>query len=1593
MTVNNLPTPITSTQHPDLRPQIDWMLNGLPPIEFTPRDDGEVNYYGAHWTLARALGMSAPLHRYETVHWSHGPYEMYREPVRPEQVCTAATVPEYKDGGRGQRLLVNNEREARLLREFGYTDVHAVGAPFIHEPWVPEVERRPRSVIVFPTHSTTFFSLFDPKVSQQSGSSPDLAYPREAARLRDHFDLVVASIGASDVLHGNWINAFEAHGIPWVTGAWIFDRWAYQRMQRIFRSFEYVATNSFGSHIYFALYCGCKVFWYGDAEKGLNDDFDFTRLHDLDGYLVRLKEKHPHLTHDVLAEQSIRNFLLQKRDYPFLFVPWEKATAREEVGQRALGAADRRPPEEVAQLLGWELKRSARGWQPANADDLIPTEALSRDLNDALHRKDDAEILRLSSVLGRRHQPVRFAQLARAAALHRRGRWKEASECVETEEAAFGAGPESSRLRKQIEAASKAAATPDFAPFLTPELSPNNADRYIVRSAILRAVEAFAPRMHGTLLDVGCGIMPYRGILTRSPSRVTRYLGMDIETEIYRAEVDLRWDGTTIPLEDASVDCAMATEVLEHCPEPLVVLKEIRRVLKPGGTFFFTVPYIWPLHDAPWDFYRYTPFALERLLAQAGFEGTEIKALGGWNASLAQMIGLWLKRAPMSPDKRNEMAKQLYPFYKQLLAEDQPPHDVHAGDTMATGWSGSARVPAPVEAFDSDPSIVPSALPLCLVRAQVGNYSETFLDDHVRYVSRAVMVLHGYPYPRFRDDGSSVLGAEAEALLAERPRSEAANEAYFAGVADFLRAGGFPVVLIESGLMAAYLAPACERAGVPFVVHFHGADAYVHSLVDALRQEFFDFFRSAAAIVGVSRAMVERLASLGAPRERLVLAPYGVATEGFEPARPAENPPHFLAVGRLVEKKAPLKTIEAFARVRAEFPDARLRLVGDGPLEEQARRKVAQLGLEGAVDFLGVRSRAEVQRLMQASRAFVQHSVAARDGDSEGLPLAILEAGACGLPVVATRHAGIPDAVREGEDGYLVDEGDVAAMAEGMRQLAADPALAGRMGASYRERVLTHYSRRISLERLQGIVAQAAETGKAALEAARAPFSREELEARLPTLASAGSSVRLANEAQRSQCPDLEEAFLFRALAFDRALPEPYLRLAHRKLEQGNKVEAWLCLREAARCFEMPPKLHELARSLSRDPAVKADPLVEVYRAHSGALRLERARKRRRILIFTNLLPPQEMGGYGRTVWEFADLLLQRGHAVHVLTGDLPHLHRAMEPAEEKRVEPHVTRSLRLYGDWREGRTVTETDEGRIRAIARHNRAEVAAAIERFKPEVVMAGNLDFLSPLPLYEALGRDLPVVHRLGNALPGYNPVDTPKSPRYCIAGCSEWVNTGLRDGGFAAARFEVLPPGSPLERYYRLLAPSVDRLRICFAGLLQPYKGAQILLQALALLKRMGIPFKAELAGEATDPTFLAELKRTARDGGFAEAVHFPGFLGKDGLAALYARSNVMVFPSVFEEPFGKSQIEAMAAGVAVVSSGTGGSREIVRDNENGLIFKSGDPEDLARQLFILQANPELWTRLGAQGQADAFQFTTLQSVLKLEGIFEGLCAPD
>ncbi len=133
-------------------------------------------------------------------------------------------------------------------------------------------------------------------------------------------------------------------------------------------------------------------------------------------------------------------------------------------------------------------------------------------------------------------------------------------------------------------------------------------------------------------------------------------------------------------------------------------------------------------------------------------------------------------------------------------------------------------------------------------------------------------------------------------------------------------------------------------------------------------------------------------------------------------------------------------------------------MIGFGPLMESSVQLARDLRIADAVTIMGPCAPQVIQEEMRRARCFVQHSVVASDGDSEGTPVSILEAGASGLPVVSTRHAGIPDVVLEGETGFLVEERDLSGMAARMLRFAVDPALAGKMGEAARRWIESEFS-------------------------------------------------------------------------------------------------------------------------------------------------------------------------------------------------------------------------------------------------------------------------------------------------------------------------------------------------------------------------------------------------------------------------------------------------------------------------------------------------------------------------------------------------------
>ena len=262
----------------------------------------------------------------------------------------------------------------------------------------------------------------------------------------------------------------------------------------------------------------------------------------------------------------------------------------------------------------------------------------------------------------------------------------------------------------------------------------------------------------------------------------------------------------------------------------------------------------------------------------------------------------------------------------------------------------------------------------------------------------------------------------------------------------------------RGGALALPIARALE---VPLVVTFHGGDAtkdkhYQRQLVPTIFQRRCAALqREAALIICTAEHIRNALLRRGFPAAKLRVICYGVEPEADNcPVPPAERP-YLLFVGRFVEKKGIEYLLDAMRLLESKGAAVDLILIGDGPLSEVLRRQ--SNGLK-STRFLGWLPNQEVRRAMRGALAICVPSVAARAGDSEGLPNVVIEGMAAAAPVIGSDHGGIGEAVEHGRTGFLVPPADSQAIAMAVLRLLGDPALRRRMGLAARVEATEHFN-------------------------------------------------------------------------------------------------------------------------------------------------------------------------------------------------------------------------------------------------------------------------------------------------------------------------------------------------------------------------------------------------------------------------------------------------------------------------------------------------------------------------------------------------------
>ena len=188
---------------------------------------------------------------------------------------------------------------------------------------------------------------------------------------------------------------------------------------------------------------------------------------------------------------------------------------------------------------------------------------------------------------------------------------------------------------------------------------------------------------------------------------------------------------------------------------------------------------------------------------------------------------------------------------------------------------------------------------------------------------------------------------------------------------------------------------------------------------------------------------------------------------------PADRSIRLLTVGRLVEKKGIGYSIRAVAQLIREGQDLQYEIIGDGPLRGPLTRLAAELGVSDRIAFAGPKDISYVRERMNKSDLFVLASITAADGDTEGAPVSLLEAQASGMPVVSTRHAGIPEIVIDNETGYLA-EGDTVALTDALSPVANQRAVVARDGSTQAHSVEERHDLKVLNRRLVGLYEEAA---------------------------------------------------------------------------------------------------------------------------------------------------------------------------------------------------------------------------------------------------------------------------------------------------------------------------------------------------------------------------------------------------------------------------------------------------------------------------------------------------------------------------------------
>ena len=391
------------------------------------------------------------------------------------------------------------------------------------------------------------------------------------------------------------------------------------------------------------------------------------------------------------------------------------------------------------------------------------------------------------------------------------------------------------------------------------------------------------------------------------------------------------------------------------------------------------------------------------------------------------------------------------------------------------------------------------------------------------------------------------------------------------------------------------------------------------------------------------------------------------------------------------------------------------------------------------------------------------------------------------------------------------------------------------------------------------------------------------------------------------------------------------------------------------------------------------------------------------LLLITNLFPPQELGGYGRSMADFAWGLEQRGHQLTVLCSDAPYL---PQPNSDLNLDAVINRSLQLKGDFKNGvhHLIEAEERRRIDSI---NQEILRRHLDQIDCDGVLLGNLDLLGPEILLALKNSEIPILHHIGYVAPPFASGEPQDMINYRLIAASDAVRQALlKDKERATQNIPIVYPGARSDLFKqgaarslpaplgaeltvpRRLGSSDYPLKICYAGLLMSTKGAHTIAEALLILKKRGLTAELSIAGDNFQKDYSNAIRAYLESNNISENVSWYGQLSRPQLVKYFRLHHVAVFPSIHPEAFGIVAAEAMASGLVLISSGVGGASELFEDGKSGLQFKANNPESLANKLSeVINMAPECMRSLAQNGQNRIQEkFSVYTASAQLEQLF-------